>query len=72
MPPFLLIHGTADSVVPFAQSESFCSKVKEAGGGCELFAVKGAGHGIRYWEGSQTLESYKTKMVTWLRDRLRA
>jgi acetyl esterase len=72
MPPFLLIHGTADPVVPFRQSEEFCALVKKAGEGCELYPVTGAGHGIRHWEGSQPLESYKSRMVAWLRERLKA
>jgi len=42
-PPFLLIHGTDDSVVPFAQSERFCDKLRTAGVDCELYRVQGGG-----------------------------
>ena len=51
-PPFLLIHGTDDNVVPFAQSERFCDKLRASGVACEIYAVKGGGHGIRGWESS--------------------
>jgi len=64
-PPFLLIHGTDDNVVPFAQSERFCEKLKAAGAGCELYAVKGGGHGAGAWE-SLKLTDYKAPMMRWL------
>jgi acetyl esterase len=64
-PPFLLIHGTDDTVVPFAQSERFCDKLRTAGVGCELYRVEGGGHGIRGWQTSG-LTNYKASMVRWL------
>lgn len=66
MPPFLLIHGTADRLVPFNQSERMCAKMHEVGASCELFAVKGAGHGIRWWENDHGLTAYKPVMIGWL------
>ncbi len=67
MPPFLLIHGTADTLVPFDQSKAMCKRVKAAGGACELYPALGAGHGIRWWESSPALAaSYKREMVRWL------
>jgi len=64
-PPFLLIHGTDDNVVPIAQSERFCDKLRASNVGCELYPVKGGGHGIRSWE-SLKLTDYKAPMVQWL------
>jgi acetyl esterase len=64
-PPFLLIHGTDDNVVPFAQSERFCDKLRESKVGCEIYPVKGGGHGIRGWEYAK-LTDYKSPMVRWL------
>jgi alpha-L-fucosidase 2 len=64
-PPFLLIHGIDDNVVPFAQSERFCDKLHASGVACELYPVKGGGHGIRAWE-SLRLTDYKSPMVRWL------
>lgn len=65
-PPFLLIHGTDDNVVPFAQSERFCDKLRTAGAGCDLFRVEGGGHGVRGWQ-SLRLTDYKPFMVRWMR-----
>lgn len=65
-PPFLLIHGTADGLVPFDQSEAMCDALRSAGASCELFPVAGAGHGFNYWEGQTSMTTYKTKMIEWL------
>jgi len=71
MPPFLLIHGTADTLVPFEQSRAMCDRMKAAGARCELYAVEGAGHGVRWWESSGVVSrSYKREMVRWLKERL--
>jgi alpha-L-fucosidase 2 len=64
-PPFLMIHGTDDNLIPFAQSERFCDKLNEAGGRCELYPVKIAGHGMRSWESSHIV-AYKAPMVRWI------
>ena len=68
-PPFLLIHGTADTLVPFEQSKTMCDKIRAAGGACELYTVEGGGHGIRWWE-SAHLTAYKQRMVHWLEKEL--
>lgn len=65
-PPFLLIHGTDDNIVPFAQSERFCAKLRAATVGCELYPVQGGGHGMRAWQSSR-LTDYQAPMVRWLR-----
>jgi len=69
-PPFLLIHGTEDTLVPFSQSRVMCERMKAAGASCELFPVRGGGHGIRWWEAAhpREAEAYKREMVTWLKD----
>jgi len=64
-PPFLMIHGTDDNLIPFAQSERFCDKLNEAGGRCELYPVKIAGHGMRSWESSHIV-AYKAPMIRWI------
>jgi acetyl esterase len=69
MPPFLLIHGTSDSLVPFEQSQRMCDAIHAAGGQCELYPVKGGGHGVRWWE-SVHLTAYKHVMVDWLEKEL--
>ncbi len=71
MPPFLFIHGTADSLVPFQQSRDMCDRMKKVGASCEIYPVEGGGHGIRWWESIPVLASgYKQKMIQWLRDEL--
>jgi alpha-L-fucosidase 2 len=71
MPPFLLIHGTADTLVPFEQSRAMCERMRAAGASCELYPVRGAGHGIRWWESSGPLtQAYKHEMVRWLKEHL--
>ncbi|HEY3787273.1 MAG TPA: alpha/beta hydrolase [Urbifossiella sp.] len=47
-PPVLMIHGTADVVVPIIHSERLLKKLQEAGVSAELIVVKGEGHG---WTG---------------------
>ena len=71
MPPFLLIHGTADPLVPFAQSRAMCMKMQSVGASCDLFKVPGAGHGMRHWEGNPEIsEPYKREMIHWLLEQL--
>ena len=44
-PPFLLIHGTNDRVVPFSQSELLHEALKKVGVTSVLVPVQGGGHG---------------------------
>jgi acetyl esterase/lipase len=44
-PPFLLIHGTEDPLVPFDQSERFLAALEEEGVEARLIQVQGGGHG---------------------------
>lgn len=43
-PPFLLIHGTNDSVVPLAQTEEFATRLRTLGTPIETLYVSGADH----------------------------
>jgi alpha-L-fucosidase 2 len=71
MPPFLFIHGTADPLVPFAQSTRMCARMRQEGAACEVYPVEGAGHGIRWWQTStRGSHNYKRKMVQWLEQEL--
>ncbi len=47
-PPVLMIHGTADLIVPIIHSERLLAKLRETEVTSELITVKGKGHG---WEG---------------------
>jgi acetyl esterase/lipase len=69
-PPMLFIHGTKDPGVPFAQSEVMCEAMKAAGARCEVFAVEGASHGVENWEKDPAHQTYKARLVAWLRENL--
>ncbi|GGT12904.1 lipase [Streptomyces purpureus] len=43
-PPFLLIHGTADRLLPYGQSEALAAALRDAGGDVTLRPVEGADH----------------------------
>ncbi len=47
-PPFLLIHGDADPVVPFERSEAMHTALKEKGVAASLLRVPGGGHSPRF------------------------
>jgi alpha-L-fucosidase 2 len=66
-PPFLMIHGTADTLVPVEQSVNMCAALEGAGNACELFKVDGAGHGMVFWRDP----AYKQHMLNWLGTTLR-
>lgn len=44
-PPFLIVHGDADPLVPQHQSELLATALKQAGVPVTFYTVKGAGHG---------------------------
>lgn len=68
-PPFLLIHGTADTLVPFGQSTEMCNKLNAVGGVCTVFPMRGVGHGVRWWESDNRTE-YKRVMISFLEQQL--
>lgn len=43
-PPFIIMHGDADDMVPIGDSEAFASAVQDAGGEAEFISIPGAGH----------------------------
>jgi alpha-L-fucosidase 2 len=70
LPPFLLLHGTADEQVPYQQSPRFCQALKAKGNQCELYTVPGARHGMGQWEENTGQLEYKQKVVDWLKETL--
>jgi acetyl esterase len=71
MPPFLFIHGTADSLVPITQSTDMCDRMHEVGASCDVYPIDGAGHGLRWWQ-SADRSAAERKMVDWLGQQLRS
>lgn len=45
-PPFLVVHGTADPIVPLDQATSFHAALKKAGVSSTFLKIEGGGHGI--------------------------
>lgn len=70
LPPFLLVHGTSDGIVPYEQSERMLKKLQSAGVTAELITVEGGGHGLRGWESSTRFSTYRQKLIDWLASRL--
>ena len=44
-PPFLIVHGTADPLVPFEQSVQLRKALEKAGASATLIPIEGGGHG---------------------------
>lgn len=70
VPPFLLIHGTSDSVVPYSQSTRMLARMMSAGAACELMTVRNGVHGMRYWDRSPEQAGYRRDMIAWLQKKL--
>jgi dipeptidyl aminopeptidase/acylaminoacyl peptidase len=45
LPPIMIIHGTADSIVPFDQATKLKKMLDAAGSPNEFYTVEGGGHG---------------------------
>lgn len=69
MPPLLLIQGTADRL--HTQAVAFRKELEQVKADHEVFDVAGAPHGIENWEGHAEWLDYKTKLVDWLKAKLR-
>ncbi len=66
LPPFLLIHGTADQSVPYQQSLDLRAALKRNGVACDLITIEGGAHRISDW--GRFDADYKQKMTEWLKD----
>ena len=69
LPPFLLVHGTADTRVAFEQSTTMQTRLRAAGVPCELLAIKDGGHGMIGW--NNLAPDYPERVVEWLKRTLR-
>lgn len=51
-PPFLIVHGEQDRLVPLSQSQALAERLREAKVAVELVCVPGVGHGgPEFWQG---------------------
>jgi len=65
-PPFLIMHGTADTLVSPMQSRHLYDALKANGNDAELILVEGAGHGDAYWYQAPIID----RVVTWFKKTL--
>lgn len=68
LPPFLLLHGTADKSVAYDQSLALREKLQDANVPCELITLEGAPHRLADWP--QFDADYARKMTAWLHQTL--
>jgi alpha-L-fucosidase 2 len=64
LPPFLLLHGTADKSVPFENSVNLQAKLRAVGNTCDLIVIPNGAHGMVNWE--KIAPDYKQRVVSWL------
>jgi acetyl esterase/lipase len=64
-PPMLLLHGDADTVVPFEQAELMEKGLRAAGVAVRLLRAPGGGHGPTFG-GAQNPPDYMGEMRAWL------
>lgn len=69
LPPFLLVHGTADRLVDHQQSVDFQEALRAAGVSCDLITVNDGGHGIASWEKRRL--PYRDQVLAWLDQHLK-
>jgi dipeptidyl aminopeptidase/acylaminoacyl peptidase len=69
--PVLLIHGKADSVVPFEHSQNMQAALAEAGKQVRLIPIPHGGHSDSGWEPDQRALMYR-EIETFLAEHLRA
>jgi acetyl esterase/lipase len=62
-PPFLLLHGTADWLVPYGQSRQLAAAMTAAGAPVELVPIEGAGH---IWLGHDDVDGIVARSVAYL------
>ena len=70
LPPFLLVHGTADMSVPYEQSLRLREALRSADVPCAFVTVPDGTHGTRGW--NRTLPTWRDQVVAWIAAALRA
>lgn len=70
LPPFLLVHGTLDRVVPYEQSVQLQAALRAAGVPCRLITIASGPHSMGNW--NRIAPHFKDQVVEWLVQSLRA
>jgi acetyl esterase/lipase len=68
LPPYLLVHGTADQSVPYDQSVQWQAKLKALNVPCDLITIPGGVHVMGNWE--KIDPTYKDKTIAWIQKTL--
>lgn len=66
LPPFLIMHGTADALVSPVQSAQLYKALKEKHNDVQYVEVEGAGHGDIYWFQQPIID----RVVKWFKEKL--
>ncbi len=66
LPPFLLIHGNADALVPYRQSLILRDRMEAAGAKVELYTVEGGGHGMNGWDRDPKMQAHMDILIEWI------
>ncbi len=64
LPPFLLVHGTADVTVPYEQSTLLQAKLRAVGVPCDFISIEGGGHGMGPW--IKLVPDYQQQVAGWI------
>jgi acetyl esterase/lipase len=67
MPPVLLFHGDADTVVPYKYAVALDQKLRETGNECEFVTMPGGGHGLGTDEWKSKATALSTAFLTRLK-----
>ncbi len=70
-PPFLILHGDKDSVVPLDQAETLHARLVEAGVDSRLVIVQNGDHSLRGRDASPTAEAIATMILEFLEKNLK-
>jgi acetyl esterase/lipase len=70
-PPFLIVQGTADRVVPASQSKDLAARLRAVGVPAKLVLVRGGAHGLQTPGESPSPTAISGRIVTYLRQILR-
>lgn len=65
-PPFLLLHGTGDPLVPCTQLDALYQRLKLAGADVCAYYVEGAEHEGNFWS-PQVRKAIRERLMVWLR-----
>ncbi|MCE5341808.1 MAG: alpha/beta hydrolase [Planctomycetaceae bacterium] len=69
LPPFLLMHGTADTTVPYQLSINFKTRLDVTNVPYDIISIEGGTHNIKGWGACD--KEYVNKTVEWLKNNLK-